>query len=161
MSFTITQQKPMGEINEWNPDWANDMDSKIEKSILEKNNAERKTHSTPILKKDSIITYSDYNDLVLSKGKDRLREMEKNEFLKTKSFMDLSLNEIFNNTILTVVAVFVDFINLFDSGKTENKTLKEKVMMYSDIILEKNRIIYVGIFFIFLSIMFMTVFLSS
>lgn len=67
-----------------------------------------------------------------------------------KRFFNLSLKEIIDKTILTIVAIFIDLTN----QKYVNMNL-DNVMIYLNIFYKDDRMIYFGIFLIFLSLLFM------
>jgi hypothetical protein len=123
-----------------------------------------------VLKNDTIFSYSDYNTMMLSKENNnlnKLNDLANNDLLKTannKRFFNLSLKEIIDKTILTVVAIFIDFLKLMkpeESIKRENMNYMDKVGVYSSIFIKNDRMVYFGVFLIFMSLLFMVVFLSS
>lgn len=125
---------------------------------------------TSVLNKDNAFGYTDYNTLLLSESQNRLKHLgnQANRYLLHKAdsqrFYNLSLSQIVDHTILTVIAIFADLLNMMKYDQVE----KRKYMNYSDIAREyanifirKDRMIYVGVFLIFLSLLFMVLFLSS
>ena len=74
-------------------------------------------------------------------------------FLCSQRFFNLSLNDVVNNTVLTVVAIFVDLLQ-FKKGDINYQDLAK-------IFISGDRMIYFGVFLIFLSLLFMVIFLSS
>jgi hypothetical protein len=107
--------------------------------------------STNILNKDTTINYSDYNDFIKARAANRLADLK--QPTKPKTFLDLSLNEIISNTVLSVVAIFTEILHLIK----QKAPLKD----YSEVLMYKNRMIYLGIFIVFISMFFMTIFISS
>jgi hypothetical protein len=100
---------------------------------------------------------------MLAKEADKLQNLNtinNNEELlysNSKKFYNLSLNEVVNNTVLTVVAIFVDLLQL------QKKYSKQPINYQDifDIFTKGDRLIYFGVFLIFLSLLFMVLFISS
>jgi|LakMenEpi03Aug12_release.lakeMendotaPanAssembly.Ray.scaffolds.fasta_scaffold901381_1 cyclophilin family peptidyl-prolyl cis-trans isomerase len=124
---------------------SNDISPRIESNVLNKNN---------------IFSYSDYNTVMLANEANKLQHlnsMANNELLKTANsqrFFNLSLNDVVNNTVLTVVAIFVDLLQIKKKGNINYQDLAK-------IFISDDRMIYFGVFLIFLSLLFMVIFLSS
>jgi len=122
---------------------------------------------TNILNDKTLFSYSDYNTMMLSRGKDKLQHLgnKANQYLlqraDSKRFYNLPLGEIINRTVLTVVAVFVDLLHLIKQDKLKNMNFQEKAKVYANVFIVKDRMVYIGVFFIFMSLLFMVVFLSS
>jgi hypothetical protein len=123
-----------------------------------------------VLNNDTTFSYSDYNTMMLSKENNNLNKLNNlanNDLLKTannKRFFNLSLKEIIDKTILTVVAIFIDLLKLMkpeESIKRENMSYMDKAGVYSSIFIKNDRMVYFGVFLIFMSLLFMVVFLSS
>jgi hypothetical protein len=112
-----------------------------------------------VLNKKNIFSYSDYNTVMLANESNKLQHLNSianNELLKTANsqrFFNLSLNDVVNNTVLTVVAIFVDLLQ-FKKGDINYQDLAK-------IFISGDRMIYFGVFLIFLSLLFMVIFLSS
>jgi hypothetical protein len=121
------------------------------------------TSETNVVNDKNTFTYSDYNTTMLAKEADKLQNLNtinNNEELlysNSKKFYNLSLNEVVNNTVLTVVAIFVDLLQL------QKKYSKQPINYQDifDIFTKGDRLIYFGVFLIFLSLLFMVLFISS
>ena len=123
-----------------------------------------------ILNNDTTFSYSDYNNMILSKENNNLNKLNNitnNYLLKNannKRFFNLSLKEIIDKTILTVVAIFIDLLKLMkpeESIKRENMNYMDKASIFFNIFIKNDRMVYFGVFLIFMSLLFMVVFLSS
>jgi hypothetical protein len=140
-------------------------ENKIPDSPIDESN-----RNIAVLNRNSTFTLSDYERVMLMKERDNLQQFsdEANYHLKKRAeserFYNLSLEEIVRNTILTIITVFVDLINHFSSEaqkERENMSFTERASVLSIIFIKDNRLIYLGTFMVFLSILFMIVFLSS
>lgn len=123
-----------------------------------------------VLNDKTMFSYSDYNTLMLSKENARLNHLDEkaNQYLlhqaNEKRFYHLQLGEIINRTVLTVVAIFVDLLNLMKPSEKEKRkdmSFQDKAKVYANVFIIKDRMVYFGVFLIFLSLLFMVVFLSS
>ena len=140
-------------------------------TLYEKNqNNKGSIVSQNILNDKTLFSYSDYNTLILSKSKNNLQNLgnKANKYLldqaNNKRFYNLPLREIINRTVLTVIAVFVELLHLMEpeeQEKRKNMSFQEKAKVYANVFISKDRMIYVGVFMIFMSLLFMVVFLSS
>ena len=113
-----------------------------------------------LLNNNSTINYSDFRSMVRVNRLKKLGDKTNNDLLQeadSKKFFNISLGEIVDKTIVTVVAVFVEFLNLFEKDLSYDEKMKEA----GKILLENNRMIYFGVFMVFLSIFVMIVFLSG
>ena len=117
---------------------------------------------TNVVNNKNTFTYSDYNTAMLAKEADKLQNLnttnnEESLYSNSKNFYNLSLNEVVNNTVLTVVAIFVDLLQL------QKKYSKQPINYQDifDIFTKGDRLIYFGVFLIFLSLLFMVLFISS
>ena len=107
---------------------------------------------------------------MLQKEQNKLNNLNKkaNQYLlqeaNNKRFFHLPLSEIINNTVLTVVAIFIDLLHLMkpeEQKKIKDMNFKNKAKVYANVIIQKDRMVYFGVFLIFLSLLFMVIFLSS
>lgn len=123
-----------------------------------------------ILKKDTIFSFSDYNKIMLSKETNNLQFLQDkaNQNLLQKAnnarFYNLSLSEIVNRTVLVVVAIFNDILYLMkpeEKKKRRDMNYQDLSSIYAKVFLRNDRMIYFGVFLIFISLLFMVVFLSS
>jgi len=123
-----------------------------------------------VLKNKTLFSFSDYNTLMLSRENNKLHNLNKhaNQYLlenaNSKRFFHLPIGELINRTVLTIVAIFVDILNLMkpeEQNKMMNMNFQEKSRIYANVFIQKERLVYFGIFLIFLSLLFMVVFLSS
>ena len=111
-----------------------------------------------ILKDKSIITNSDWNSFILAQSNNRLKDFEekaniylRNEY-ESKNFFNLSLNNIFQNTIITLVLIFYELIQI---RTDKDMSYTEIFHKYSSVFMKDNRIIFVGVFFVIVSMFFM------
>jgi hypothetical protein len=117
-----------------------------------------------VLNNNNIFSYSDYNTIMKANEANKLQNLNNianNELLKTANsqrFYNLSLNDVVNNTILTVVAIFVDLLQFKKKYSVDGNINYQDV---AKIFIGGDRMIYFGVFLIFLSLLFMVVFLSS
>ena len=111
-----------------------------------------------ILNKDNVFSYTDYNNMILSKENNNLNELNNltnNDLLKNannKRFFNLSLKEIIDKTILTVVSIFIDLLKLMkpeESIKRENMNYIDNIGVFLNIFIKNDRMVYVGVFLIF------------
>ena len=117
-----------------------------------------------ILNNQNIFTYSDYNTVSLANEASKLKNLNhvvNNELLKnkfSKRFYNLSLNDVMNKTVLTIVAIFIDLLKLQKKYSVDNNINYRDVIQ---IFTSSDRMIYFGVFLIFLSLLLMVIFLSS
>jgi hypothetical protein len=111
-----------------------------------------------VLKDKSIITNSDWNSFILAQSNNRLKDFEekaniylRNEY-ESKNFFNLSLNNIFQNTIITLVLIFYELIQI---RTDKDMSYAEIFHKYSSVFMKDNRIIFVGVFFVIISMFFM------
>jgi hypothetical protein len=113
-----------------------------------------------ILKNESIITLNDYEKYKLNEEYNKLytnsniANNEINEKKYNERFYNLSLKDIFNNLIKTLVDILNDLSNYI-----ENKN-KDKIELL-EIFIKKERLIYVGVFLIIISLMLFFINISS
>ena len=192
MSFTITQPSATKEVNKWNTMWANKLPTQetapITPTIVSPGEErtpsafggtagasrlpvnKSKEKSTNILNDKTLFSFSDYNTVMLQKEQNKLNNLNKkaNQYLlqeaNNKRFFHLPLSEIINNTVLTVVAIFIDLLHLMkpeEQKKIKDMNFQNKAKVYANVIIQKDRMVYFGVFLIFLSLLFMVIFLSS
>lgn len=185
MSFTITQPSATKEVNKWDTMWENKLPTQETAPITptvvspgEEGTAgvsrlpvnESKEKSTNILNDKTLFSFSDYNTVILQKEQNKLNNLNKkaNQYLlqeaNNKRFFHLPLSEIINNTVLTVVAIFIDLLHLMkpeEQKKIKDMNFQNKAKVYANVIIQKDRMVYFGVFLIFLSLLFMVIFLSS
>lgn len=123
-----------------------------------------------VLNDKTLFSFSDYKTMILSKEAKRLHNLNKqaNQYLveqaDSKRFFYLPVSEIINRTVITIVSIFVDLLNLMKPDKQKqmkDMNFQEKARIYANVFIQKDRLVYFGIFLIFLSLLFMVVFLSS
>ena len=118
------------------------------------------TNDINVLKKKSTITFKDLNTLEKAKAAQRLQSLNSNaernleEEASKKRFFNLSIKEIIDKTIITVIQIFSELLEIEESGK---KAFNEVAKIF----LKEDRMIYVGVFFVVLSVLLMLLFLSS
>lgn len=106
-----------------------------------------------ILKNESIITLNDYEKYKLNEEYNKLYTNSKigttelKEDKENKRFYNLSLKNVFDNLITTIVIIINELtVYIRDKDKLSNKDLIE-------IFTKDDRLIYVGIFLIILSLL--------
>jgi hypothetical protein len=117
---------------------------------------------TNVLNKNSLFSIKDYG--IIQKGLEakKLQEFSSgaNEQLKKMAmeqrFYNLSLKDIITNTARTMISVFTEILEL-----KNGLGFQEKANQIALILLKGNRLIYVGVFFVLISFLFMLIFLSS
>ena len=114
-----------------------------------------------ILKKESIITLNDYEKYKLNEEYNKLYTNSKigttelKEDKENNRFYNLSLKNVFDNLIRTIVIIINELtVYIRDKDKLSNKDLIE-------IFTKDDRLIYVGIFLIILSLMLFFIKVSS
>jgi len=118
-----------------------------------------------VLNRETVFTTSDYEKIMLGKEAEKLQEFgqqanyELKRAMEAQRFYNLSLSDVARNTAMTMIAVMVDLLNL--SKETSGENYQEKASRVALIFLKEDRMIYVGVFFVLLSLLFMVVFLSS
>ena len=114
-----------------------------------------------ILKNESIITLNDYEKYKLNEQYNMLYTNSKiannneKELKESNRFYNLSLKDIFNNLIKTLV-VIINELSIYIENR-ENKTNKDLI----EIFIKDLRLIYVGIFLIIISLMLFFINVSS
>ena len=192
MSFTVTQSSPTNDIKKWDTEWANKIPTQetapITPTVVRPSEEgtdatfggssgvsnlpvkETKEKSTNVLNDETTFSFLDYNTLMLQREKYRLNHLNRkaNQYFlqeaNNKRFFHLPLSEIINNTVLTVVSIFVDLLHLMkpeEQDKRKDMNFQDKARMYANVFIQKDRMVYFGVFLIFLSLLFMVVFLSS
>ena len=114
-----------------------------------------------ILKNESIITLNDYEKYKLNEEYNKLYTNSKIETTKLKEekennrFYNLSLKNVFDNLITTIVIIINELtIYIKDKDQKSNSELLE-------IFVKNDRLIYVGIFLIIISLMLFFIKISS
>ncbi len=113
-----------------------------------------------ILNDNSRFDYSDYRAMVNTNRLKKLGDTTNKSLLQeaeSARFFNISLGELVDKTIVTVVAVFVELLSLLEKDISYSEKLKES----GKILIKNNRMIYFGIFLVFMSMMVMCVFLSG
>ena len=106
------------------------------------------------LKFKDTLTLKDYQDYVLAKSYEKLynRSIKANEEQKqmyeNNKFYNLSLKQIGINFYDKMITILNEITLFFDEGNSRNQTAGNLV----NIFLKDDRMIYVGIFFVMLSI---------
>lgn len=123
-----------------------------------------------VLNKNTTFTLDDYQKVMLGKERQKLQDFsdqanyDLQRTMESRRFYNLSLAEIAEKTVLTVIAVFVDILNFFSpeqKKEREDLSYQETANRFANIFVVKERMIYVGVFLVLLSSLFMVVFLSS
>jgi hypothetical protein len=137
----------------------------------EKGNSKQFSPDVPmeeeILKGKKTFDVSDYGKIMLAKEADRLDRYSKvanydlEKSLQSERFYRLSLEEIARRTSETMFIVFNDMLLFFQKENLKGLTFNEKMTLFFTIFTQGDRMIYVGVFMIVLSLLFMLIFLSS
>lgn len=123
-----------------------------------------------ILNRNTLFTLSDYEIIALGKQAEKLQEFgdAANASLQQRAhaerFFNLPLGEIFARTAATVIAVFTDLLHFFRSERAPIRAqmnYQEYSSQLAQIVLKQDRLLYLGVFAVFLSLVFMVIFLSS
>jgi len=123
-----------------------------------------------VLNRNTLFSLSDYERIMLMKERDKLQEFSRQanfdlkHMAESRRFYNLSLEEIARNMVLAVVAIFVDVLKFFspeEKEKREDMTYMQSANRFAMIFLQQERLMYFGVFLVFLSAIFMVVFLSS
>lgn len=186
MSFTFTQSSPTNNIKKWDTTWANKIPTQKTTSIapifvnpLEEGtssafgetsvgNISKINENKEEINNKKIFSFSDYKNSMEQKEKNKLIDLNKktNEYLlkesNNKNFFNLSLNDIVNNTVITVLSIFNDLLELMkkEEYNINKMSLQDMIKIYTNIFIKEDRMIYFGVFLIFLSLLFMVFFLS-
>ena len=121
------------------------------------NNNNNNLISDNVLNKKNTITFKDLNTLVTAEAAKKLQSLNSNaeqNLLKeaeSKRFFNLPLREIIDKTIMTVIQILSEILQL------ENPTPKK----VAELFMQEDRMIYSGVFFVVVSILLMLLFLSS
>jgi hypothetical protein len=113
-----------------------------------------------ILKNESIITLNDYEKYKLNEEYNKLytnsniANNEINEKKYNERFYNLSLKDIFNNLIKTLVDILNELSNYIENKNKDKRELLE-------IFIKEQRLIYVGVFLIIISLMLFFIDISS
>lgn len=119
-----------------------------------------------VLNRNTMFSVSDYERVMLANERKQLDDLSEKanvdlqSLIESKNFFNLSLSEIISKTVMVMVEIFVDMIKFFEEDK-EGLTLSEKFTRFYMIFLKKDRILYFGVFLIFVSFLFMVVYLGS
>ena len=113
---------------------------------------------------NSTISINDWNAFVQARSHNKLQDLDekaniylKNEYLN-RLFFNLSISEIFRNTILVITLIFYEILALNTPQEIEKRqymSYNKIFEMYSKVFLKDNRIIYVGTFLVLLSMFLM------
>lgn len=115
------------------------------------------------LKFKDTLTLKDYQDYVLAKSYEKLynRSIKANEEQKqiyeNNKFYNLSLKQIAINFYDKMITILNEITLFFNEGNNRNQTAGN----FINIFLKDDRMIYVGIFFVFLSIILFFVEISK
>ena len=114
-----------------------------------------------ILKNESIITLNDYEKYKLNEQYNKLYTNSKISTSELKDekennrFYNLSLKNVFDNLITTIV-IIINELTIYNKDK-DNKNTQDLI----EIFIKDDRLIYVGIFLIILSLMLFFIKVSS
>lgn len=112
---------------------------------------------------EQLFKFTNYNNYINDRKNKQLEILSKkanekiiNDMSKNNIF-NMSINDIFNNMILSLYNVYEDCIseNIFSIDRYNYST---KIENFIDILYRNNRILYIGIFLIIISIFLMIFF---
>lgn len=155
-----------GAISAPDPSSLPDVPDTIQNPKNPKNPKDISRRTTAVLNRDTLFNLSDYERVMLMKERERLNNIsdKANEKIglssKSRRFYNLSLEEVARNTVLSVIAIFVDILKFFEENR-KDMSYTESLNRFFMIFLQKDRMMYFGVFLVFLSALFMVVFLSS
>jgi hypothetical protein len=113
-----------------------------------------------ILKNESVITLNDYEKYKLKEEYNKLytnsniANNEINEKKYNERFYNISIKDVFNNLIKTLVDILNELSNYIENKNKDKRELLE-------IFIKNERLIYVGIFLIIISLMLFFINISS
>lgn len=70
---------------------------------------------------------------------------------ESNEFLNLSLNDVFTNFTKTLILILNDIVLFIDDYITQNKPKEDMLINFFKIFIIEDRLIYVGLFFIMLS----------
>lgn len=120
---------------------------------MENNNNENendKQNEKRVLKNQFNFNYSDYQKLKLAEQYNELyskqftANMENEKIVENKKIFNLSLNDLFKNTSVTLSDLLNDLVIYYNQ---DNKTLNELILIFT----KKQRLIYLGLLIVLLS----------
>lgn len=108
-----------------------------------------------IIKDDlGTIDVNEYNQNKLN-NKINSYSNEMNEFNRkhkeSNEFLNLSLNDVFTNFTKTLILILNDIVLFIDDYITQNNPKEDMLINFFKIFIIEDRLIYVGLFFIMLS----------
>lgn len=133
MSFTITQLYPSN-IEKWDTHWGSTLPTKENINSITCDKKENITSSMEKLYPSNI-------------GKYNIKHKKEN--LIKKPFYKISLEEIYENILITIKEIYPELVELFKSNDNLN------INKYINIFSKNNRLLYSGIFLIIISFVFM------
>lgn len=80
----------------------------------------------------------------------KINNLNKN-YKQSNEFLNLSLNEVFKNFTKTLILILNDIVLFIDDYITQNKKKDDMLVNFLKIFIIEDRLIYVGLFFIMLS----------
>ena len=116
-------------------------------NVNNNNNDNDKQNEKHVLKNNFNFNYSDYQKLKLAEQYNELyskqftTNMENEKIVENKKIFNLSLNDLFKNTSVTLSDLLNDLVIYYNQ---EHKTLNEFILIFS----KQQRLIYLGLLFI-------------
>lgn len=123
-----------------------------------------------ILNRNTMFSLSDYETIALGKQADKLQEFgdianaNLQQQAASERFFNLSVSEILARTAATVVALFTDLLQFFRPDRARVRAqmnYQQYSSQLAQLVLKQDRLIYIGVFAVLLSLLFMIIFLSS
>ena len=120
---------------------------------MENNNNDNendKQNEKRVLKNKFNFSYSDYQKLKLAEQYNELyskqftANLENKKIIENKKIFNLSLNDLFKNTSVTLSDLLNDLVIYYNQ---DNKTLNELILIFT----KKQRLIYLGLLIVLLS----------
>lgn len=122
--------------------------------------------TTAVLNRNGLFSYADYEKIKLGQQAQKLfdwsQQANRNQEQRAEAmrFYNLSLQEIAQKTVHTLFMVFQDLLEFWEK-KRPDQSWQESSKELGSIFTQGDRIIYVGVAFVLLSLLIMVVFLSS
>jgi hypothetical protein len=126
--------------------------------------------TTAVLNRNTLFNLSDYERIMLGRQQKHLRDMgnQANSALRSRTeamrFYNLSIDEIARRTAQVIVAIFADLVEFFSENRRkmrETYTYQETAREFAGIFLSSDRLVYVGVALVVISMIFMIIYLSS
>jgi hypothetical protein len=128
-------------------DYNSSFNSKNNNNENKENNENNENNEKRILKSNFNFNYSDYQKLKLAEQYNELyskqftANMENEKIVENKKIFNLSLNDLFKNTSVTLSDLLNDMVIFYNE---DNKTLNGFILIFT----KQQRLIYLGVLII-------------